>query len=383
MSFGILPFRSELCGIVIFAEGDAHTYVSDEHAALSLLLHTLGSDLDCYGEAFGLEETLNLAFLQHHFPQHPQEDVQYFSKSAKSLIACVGSSLPALAHQSSDVQFIRLSRETLANRLFGSDERVRHASSIFRQAIVVPLDGFGTAVFYLKTLDLAVGMRSYMTHMQTSALHLAQAIAQRRSFLLVRLRVLRNFRVLGIALAFFLPLFLRWVSRTGRMHALPMQPAECISLPTKKVKLKNAIKLWLAQYFAKWAGQAPNMPARLTTLQSLVALVSAFAFIGGVQLIFNAINSTNWTADGLADPFSLPPSFGALATLLYILPTAPSSQPRIVVFAHLLAVGVSSAISFAFGRGLLVWLQQALTACLTIAIMGRVGIPHPPAFLGC
>lgn len=67
-----------------------------------------------------------------------------------------------------------------------------------------------------------------------------------------------------------------------------------------------APKLWLAQYFAKWAGQAPNMPARLTTLQSLVALVSAFAFIGGVQLIFNAINSTNWTADGLADPFSLP-----------------------------------------------------------------------------
>ena len=77
--------------------------------------------------------------------------------------------------------------------------------------------------------------------------------------------------------------------------------------------------------------------------------------------------------------FTLAGSFGALSTLLYSLPSAPLAQPRVLLLGHVLAMCVSCAVMYPFGRGTEVWLQKALACSITVALMAKLGFPHPPA----
>lgn len=71
-------------------------------------------------------------------------------------------------------------------------------------------------------------------------------------------------------------------------------------------------------------------------------------------------------------------SFGALATLLYALPSAPIAQPRIIILAHLLCGTIAVILDYAFDDSYW-YLKVPLTGAIGISMMALLGVPHPPA----
>ncbi|CAM9541769.1 unnamed protein product [Ectocarpus sp. 13 AM-2016] len=81
--------------------------------------------------------------------------------------------------------------------------------------------------------------------------------------------------------------------------------------------------------------------------------------------------------------FVLSGSFGALATLVFAMPGAPLSQPRIVIIAHTLAVTACMAVVSIFEAGQAVWLQKSVSVASVILGMSLTGSVHPPAGALC
>lgn len=71
------------------------------------------------------------------------------------------------------------------------------------------------------------------------------------------------------------------------------------------------------------------------------------------------------------------PPLGAVAVLLFSMPSAPASQPKAVIFGNLLAGLVSFAVLQATPVGVS-W-AAGLSVALTILMMGLFGVTHPPA----
>ena len=77
-------------------------------------------------------------------------------------------------------------------------------------------------------------------------------------------------------------------------------------------------------------------------------------------------------------------SMGALTTLLYSAPNSPLAQPRNVFFGHIVAGAIGALVNeFTVENGetggVPRWVSQALCPALAIAVLGRLGITHPPA----
>lgn len=73
------------------------------------------------------------------------------------------------------------------------------------------------------------------------------------------------------------------------------------------------------------------------------------------------------------------PPLGAVAVLLFCMPTAPASQPKAVIGGHLIAGLVSYAIVESNIKLPVLLYPELLAVSLTIAIMSYLKVVHPPA----
>ena len=135
---------------------------------------------------------------------------------------------------------------------------------------------------------------------------------------------------------------------------------------------------WGKGYLHKWSGGEPNMPPRVDFRLSCAAFVACFALIAVWQKISDVINR-NFVYDGLVNPMTLPGSFGALSTLVFAIPTAPLSQPRVFFLAHTWSIAVSTVLMLIWEPYHFVWLQKALALSIAVAGMAKFGILNPPA----
>uniref|UniRef100_A0A7S4R3C7 HPP transmembrane region domain-containing protein n=1 Tax=Ditylum brightwellii TaxID=49249 RepID=A0A7S4R3C7_9STRA len=71
--------------------------------------------------------------------------------------------------------------------------------------------------------------------------------------------------------------------------------------------------------------------------------------------------------------------FGALVTLQYGLTAAPASQPRNIILGQCVAGAISLIFTYVPTKVLKPWLRMALAPAVSIGIMARLGIVHPPA----
>ncbi|KAL7523876.1 hypothetical protein ACHAWF_000717 [Thalassiosira exigua] len=68
------------------------------------------------------------------------------------------------------------------------------------------------------------------------------------------------------------------------------------------------------------------------------------------------------------------PPLGAVAVLLFCLPSAPASQPRVVIGAHVIAGAIGYGVVY-FGLPY----GEAVAVALTITAMSATKMVHPPA----
>ncbi|GKY96392.1 hypothetical protein MPSEU_000598800 [Mayamaea pseudoterrestris] len=68
---------------------------------------------------------------------------------------------------------------------------------------------------------------------------------------------------------------------------------------------------------------------------------------------------------------------GALMCLLFGLTAAPASQPRNAIVGQ--AVSMTISLSVASSEAIPIWLRQGLATALSVAVMAKLGVTHPPA----
>lgn len=127
----------------------------------------------------------------------------------------------------------------------------------------------------------------------------------------------------------------------------------------------NRLVKHLFKYFSKFRGRKRLVPLEgPPPLDMFVSGLGSFIGIGLVAV--------------LAVVYEMPmivASFGASAVLVYGVPDAPLSQPRNVIFGHLLSA-IIGVIAYAwFG---LTWWSAALATTFAILIMLIVKVTHPP-----
>lgn len=112
----------------------------------------------------------------------------------------------------------------------------------------------------------------------------------------------------------------------------------------------------------RWSSAAPPRPASAHVLTSFAGALLAIACVGLATQVSGA-------------PLVLG-SFGATCVLVFGFPESPFSQPRNVIFGHLL----SSLCGVAFGALLgFEWWSMALAAATAVATMQLTRTVHPPA----
>mmetsp|Transcript_13578 Transcript_13578/g.29140 ORF Transcript_13578/g.29140 Transcript_13578/m.29140 type:complete len:567 (-) Transcript_13578:67-1767(-) len=79
------------------------------------------------------------------------------------------------------------------------------------------------------------------------------------------------------------------------------------------------------------------------------------------------------------DYFLLLGPFGALATLMYGLSSAPASQPRNAIISQTVTGALSLAFTYVPETVLPVWVRTALAPAFAIGCMTKLGVVHPPA----
>jgi len=368
----------------------------DEHIALCTLLRWLCDDFDCYGEAYASPPGL-LTFAKNCFPRSDAKVLHSFAhgitdevgiaaeliilntegstEASLQVVPLAGGPGPAAGDWAGDLLHYILR------------QRMALALTLFRACVIIRYEAGLVVLFFLDVPPRGPGFVDHVRALEKTSLAVERTTHQRAAFVARRQRIQRCRRVMAIALVFFLPLLRGWARRTrsAAFISLPIgEPADHGTEKTPGTKLTARdvwaqLVGWFRSYFKKWRGGAIAMPPRLTWSHAALTLLCTFTFIGGVQLIFDAINNSGVMAQTEADPMILSPSFGAMATILYALPVSPLAQPRIVVVSHLIAMASAIPIGFAFGRGFLVWMQEGLACGLTISVMCKMGYPHPPA----
>lgn len=118
-------------------------------------------------------------------------------------------------------------------------------------------------------------------------------------------------------------------------------------------------------------GGSLQVPPAVTWNQSIFSFSGCLCTLLLLGSVSEAIHSKS---DG--DLFFFMAPIGALMALEFGLTAAPASQPRSAFYGQ----AVSGAISLAFTYiPMAVWLRQAIASSLAIAMMGKLGVLHPPA----
>ncbi|MCX5946412.1 MAG: HPP family protein [Cyanobacteria bacterium] len=118
-------------------------------------------------------------------------------------------------------------------------------------------------------------------------------------------------------------------------------------------------------FLAKFKGDGAPLPAKPTF--KAVGL----AWLGGFLAIASVAGLTNLFSVALVVG-----SFGATCVLVFGYPDVPFSQPRHVVFGHLISSVVGLVFLSVFGPH---WWAVALAVATAIALMMVTGTVHPPA----
>jgi hypothetical protein len=139
-------------------------------------------------------------------------------------------------------------------------------------------------------------------------------------------------------------------------------------------EIRLFIKFKLIMLYDKAFGEMkakppPSMPfsESLWVFFGAIITLSLVLYMSHVVIFWNTSNSYT---------FPVGP-FGALANLLFALPSAPVSQPRNVIGGTLFATIIG--LSFSYFKALPIWFRQALGTSTTLAILAKLGLTHPPA----
>lgn len=131
------------------------------------------------------------------------------------------------------------------------------------------------------------------------------------------------------------------------------------------------------QTWAKKSLGAGNLPPPVKTWeQSLYTFVCALITL----LILTRINVSLIAAFGNDFGIIMGP-FGALLTLQYGLTAAPASQPRNAVVGQAVSLIIAQCIG-KYTDPLEIWAKQSIATALSIALMAKLGVIHPPAGAG-
>ena len=131
---------------------------------------------------------------------------------------------------------------------------------------------------------------------------------------------------------------------------------------------RRRITTWSRKCVGGGSLQVPPTVTWSQTIFSMSGCLCTLLLLGSVS---EAIHSKS---EGEQFFFMAP--IGALMALEFGLTAAPASQPRSAVYGQV----VSGAISLAFTYiPMAVWLRQAIASSLAIAMMGKLGVLHPPA----
>ncbi|KAL9182580.1 hypothetical protein ACHAXT_013232 [Thalassiosira profunda] len=122
---------------------------------------------------------------------------------------------------------------------------------------------------------------------------------------------------------------------------------------------------------AKWRGANNEPPPPFSTRESLWTFLGCFLTLVALLTFSEAIERTNQDYSLVLGPF------GALMTLQYSLTAAPASQPRNAILGQ--AVSISIALLLNYTRTLSVVVKRSLGTALSIMLMARLGVTHPPA----
>ena len=130
-----------------------------------------------------------------------------------------------------------------------------------------------------------------------------------------------------------------------------------------KTLIRTVLSL-LIRYISKMKGYKRTTPlVSPPPLDVILTWLGAFLGITAIALF--------------AQQYTLPvvASFGASAVLIYGVPDAPLSQPRNVIFGHILSASVGVATVMMFG---LTWWSPAFGTALALAVMLLTKTTHPP-----
>ena len=131
---------------------------------------------------------------------------------------------------------------------------------------------------------------------------------------------------------------------------------------------KRRITTWSRKCVGGGSLQVPPTVTWSQTIFSMSGCLCTLLLLGSVS---EAIHSKS---EGEQFFFMAP--IGALMALEFGLTAAPASQPRSAFYGQV----VSGSISLAFTYiPMAVWLRQAIASSLAIAMMGKLGVLHPPA----
>jgi len=145
---------------------------------------------------------------------------------------------------------------------------------------------------------------------------------------------------------------------------------------------------WFKAYLNKFKGAGMASPPRADLNTITVTFAGSFLGVGSNALIHFYVFAPAKGTDfgGFEDwQFNLMSgSFGALACLLYAMPLAPFSQPKMVICGHILALSVAVACDYfvntRFATAFVpTWLMAAITPALAISGMALTGCINPPA----
>ena len=145
----------------------------------------------------------------------------------------------------------------------------------------------------------------------------------------------------------------------------------------------DSAKMWLKAYLQKWKGAGVNSPPRVTDWPTLLLTFSACMLgLGICSLIhfyvFLPERDNGWQYNLISG------SFGALACLLYAMPQAPFSQPKMILLGHVLALSISISLDYfsntRFATAFVPnWIMVTISPALVIAAMALCGVINPPA----
>jgi hypothetical protein len=115
--------------------------------------------------------------------------------------------------------------------------------------------------------------------------------------------------------------------------------------------------------------------------------LGSFLATASTLWIFKRINSANDLSPSVL--LVLPGSFGALATIVYALPLAPTAQPWPISHCHTVGLVVAAVLSFVYRdvfhipRATLTWLEVAISVATATKVTSHVvssgGVTHPLA----